>query len=76
MGRLPWWRMPRWSSRKKSLAPRPQQEMAIAADIQQRLMSVTVPDVPYAKVSAVSYPCIAIGGDFFDLVFTDNGCCR
>jgi phosphoserine phosphatase RsbU/P len=57
----------------EEIARRAQQEMAIAADIQQRLMSVTVPDVPYAKVSAVSYPCIAIGGDFFDLVFTDKG---
>jgi len=54
-------------------ARRVQQEMAIAADIQQGLMSVTVPDVPYAKVNAVSYPCKDIGGDFFDLVHTDKG---
>jgi phosphoserine phosphatase RsbU/P len=52
---------------------RVQQEMAIAAEIQQRLMSVTVPEVPYAKVNAVSYPCKDIGGDFFDLVYTDRG---
>ena len=54
-------------------ARRYRQELAIAAEIQQRLMSVTVPDVPYAKVNAVSYPCKDIGGDFFDLVHTDNG---
>jgi len=54
-------------------ARRAQQEMAIAAEIQQRLMSVTVPEVPYAKVNAVSYPCKDIGGDFFDLVHTDQG---
>lgn len=49
------------------------QEMAIAADIQQRMTVVTVPDVPYAKVKAVSYPCRDIGGDFFDLVKTEKG---
>jgi sigma-B regulation protein RsbU (phosphoserine phosphatase) len=54
-------------------ARRVQQEMAIAAEIQQRLMSVIVPDVPYAKVNAASYPCKDIGGDFFDLVHTDWG---
>ena len=51
---------------------RVQQEIAIAAEIQQGLMSVTVPEVPYAKVYAASYPCKDIGGDFFDLVCTDR----
>jgi phosphoserine phosphatase RsbU/P len=54
-------------------ARRVQQEMNIAAEIQQRLMSVTVPEVSYAKVNATSYPCKDIGGDFFDLVQTDMG---
>lgn len=54
-------------------AKRVQQEMAIAAEIQQRLMTVTVPDVPYAKVNAASVACKDIGGDFFDLVYTDEG---
>jgi len=54
-------------------AKRYRKELAIAAEIQQRLMTVTVPDVPYAKVNAVSYACKDIGGDFFDLVYTDNG---
>jgi phosphoserine phosphatase RsbU/P len=54
-------------------AKRYRQELAIAADIQQRLMTVTVPDVPYAKVNAVSYACKDIGGDFFDLVYTPGG---
>jgi len=57
----------------EEVARRVQQEMAIAAEIQQRLMSVTVPEVPYAKVNAVSYPCKDIGGDFYDLVQTDKG---
>ena len=54
-------------------ARRVQQEMTIAADIQQRLMSVIIPDVPFARVNAASYPCKDIGGDFFDLVHTDKG---
>jgi phosphoserine phosphatase RsbU/P len=54
-------------------AKRYRQELAIAAEIQQRLMTVTVPDVPYAKVDALSYACKDIGGDFFDLVYTENG---
>jgi phosphoserine phosphatase RsbU/P len=53
-------------------AKRYRQELSIAADIQQRLMSVTIPDVPYAKVDAVSYACKDIGGDFFDLVYTGD----
>ena len=54
-------------------AKRYRQELAIAAEIQQGLMKVTVPDVPFAKVNAVSYACKDIGGDFFDLVYTDGG---
>lgn len=54
-------------------AKRYRQELAIAAEIQQRLMTVTVPDVPYAKVNALSYACKDIGGDFFDLVYTEKG---
>ena len=52
---------------------RAQQEMNIAAEIQQRLMTVIVPEVGYAKVNASSYPCKDIGGDFFDLVHTEKG---
>jgi len=57
----------------EEISRRVQQEMAIAAEIQKSLMTVTVPEVPYAKVYAVSYPCKDIGGDFFDLVHTDLG---
>ena len=57
----------------ENAATRYRQELAIAAEFQQRLMTVTVPDVPYAKVNAVSYPCKDIGGDFFDMVYTSGG---
>jgi serine phosphatase RsbU (regulator of sigma subunit)/pSer/pThr/pTyr-binding forkhead associated (FHA) protein len=47
-----------------------QQEMNIAAAIQQRLMRVNIPDVPYAQVDARNIPSKDIGGDFYDVVHT------
>ncbi len=49
-----------------------QQEMNIAASIQQRLMRVTIPDVPYATVQARNISSKEVGGDFFDLIRTDK----
>jgi sigma-B regulation protein RsbU (phosphoserine phosphatase) len=54
-------------------AKRYQQELSIAASIQQRLMSVDFPDVPYASVRATNLACKDVGGDFFDVVLTDRG---
>jgi len=51
-------------------ARRYQQELAIAASIQQRLMAVDIPKVPFATIAARSIPCTEIGGDFFDVIFT------
>jgi phosphoserine phosphatase RsbU/P len=50
-----------------------QQELAIAASIQQRLMAVTIPEVPYAKMRGRNLSCKEIGGDFFDVVNTEDG---
>ena len=50
-----------------------QQELAIAATIQQRLMAVTIPEVPYARLNGKNISCKDIGGDFFDAVNTDDG---
>ena len=50
-----------------------QQQMTIAASIQQRLMAVTIPDVPYARLRAKNVACKDIGGDFFDVVTTSEG---
>jgi serine phosphatase RsbU (regulator of sigma subunit) len=47
-----------------------EQEMNIAASIQQRLMRVTIPDVPYAKIEAKNIPSKEVGGDFFDVIST------
>jgi serine phosphatase RsbU (regulator of sigma subunit) len=49
-----------------------QKELAIAATIQQRLMTVVIPDVHFAKLRARSLPCNEIGGDFYDAVLADG----
>jgi sigma-B regulation protein RsbU (phosphoserine phosphatase) len=52
---------------------RDQQELAIAASIQQRLMAVTIPEVPFARLAGRNLSCKEIGGDFFDAVNTPDG---
>ena len=54
-------------------ARRYQQELSIAASIQQRLMAVTIPEVPFARLSGRNLSCKEIGGDFFDAVNTEEG---
>ncbi|HXZ78335.1 MAG TPA: SpoIIE family protein phosphatase [Terriglobales bacterium] len=53
-------------------AKRYQQELGIAASIQQRLMRVTIPEVSYARVEAKNIPSKDVGGDFFDVIKTDE----
>src|SRR5450631_463291 len=50
-----------------------QQELSIAAGIQQRLMAVTIPEVPFARLGGRNLSCKEIGGDFFDAVNTEDG---
>jgi phosphoserine phosphatase RsbU/P len=50
-----------------------QQELTIAAGIQQRLMEVKIPEVPFAKLRGKNLSCKEIGGDFFDAVNTKEG---
>src|SRR6202030_2748693 len=50
-----------------------QQEVSIAASIQQRLMQVKIPEVPFAKLRGKNLSCKEIGGDFFDAVNTKEG---
>lgn len=49
-----------------------QQELAIAASIQQGLMATTIPEVPFARVRAKSVACKDVGGDFYDVIRTDE----
>jgi serine phosphatase RsbU (regulator of sigma subunit) len=53
-------------------ARRYKEELNIAAAIQQNLMTVKIPALPYAKIAARSIPCKEIGGDFFDVVADDE----
>jgi phosphoserine phosphatase RsbU/P len=50
-----------------------QQELAIAASIQQSLMAVTIPEVSFARLYPKNLSCKEIGGDFYDAVNTDEG---
>src|SRR4030081_1806420 len=50
-----------------------QQELGIAASIQQRLLEVTLPEVPFARVNGRNMSCKEIGGDFFEAVNTPQG---
>jgi serine phosphatase RsbU (regulator of sigma subunit) len=49
-------------------ARKQEEELQIAARIQQGLMAVQIPAFPFAGVQAHSTPCSAVGGDFFDVV--------
>src|SRR3954469_18338352 len=49
------------------------QELSIAASIQQRLMQVKIPEVPFARLNGKNLSCKEIGGDFYDAVNTKEG---
>src|SRR2546429_930670 len=51
-------------------ARRYKQELAIAASIQHRLMAVTIPEVPFARLSGRNLSCKEIGDAFYDAVNT------
>ena len=53
-------------------ARRYQQELSIASSIQQRLMEVHIPEVPFARMSGRNMSCKEIGGDFFDATSTTD----
>ena len=53
-------------------ARRYREELAIAAGIQQGLMTVRIPELEYARVLAHSIPCKEIGGDFYDVIATED----
>jgi serine phosphatase RsbU (regulator of sigma subunit) len=51
-----------------------EQEMRIAAEIQQALMPRTTQAGPHFEAAASSLPCRSIGGDFFDYLQRPDGC--
>ena len=54
-------------------ARRYQQELSIAASIQQRLMAVTIPELSFATIEARNLSCRDVGGDFYDVIPTSEG---
>ncbi len=54
-------------------AKKVQQELTIAASMQQRLMAVNIPELSFARIQARNIPCREIGGDFYDVVVTKQG---
>ena len=49
-------------------------EMEIAASIQQRIISSDLPFVPGYHLRARTVPCTEVGGDFYDVLRTPEGC--
>lgn len=50
-------------------------ELSLAAQIQQGLMEINLPKLPYATLKAHSVPCKEIGGDFYDVIAMPDCVC-
>jgi len=49
-----------------------EQEIGIARDIQQALLPKNFRDYPHLSVRGVNFPCLAVGGDYFDVFPLDD----
>ncbi|MGC2333469.1 MAG: SpoIIE family protein phosphatase [Candidatus Acidiferrales bacterium] len=50
-----------------------EQEVNIAHDIQQALLPRGLRDFPHLKVAGINIPCLAVGGDYFDVFKMADG---
>ena len=50
-----------------------EQEINIARDIQQALLPRNFPDTPNFTVTGVNFPCLSVGGDYFDVFQLSDG---
>lgn len=50
-----------------------EQEINIARDIQQALLPRNFPDSPDFAVTGVNFPCLSVGGDYFDVFPLSDG---
>jgi phosphoserine phosphatase RsbU/P len=50
-----------------------EQEINIARDIQQALLPRNFPDAPNFAVTGVNFPCLSVGGDYFDVFPLSDG---
>jgi len=49
-----------------------EQEIGIARDIQQALLPKNFRDYPHLAVTGVNFPCLSVGGDYFDVFPLDD----
>jgi len=49
-----------------------EQEIGIARDIQQALLPKNFKDYPHLAVLGVNFPCLSVGGDYFDVFRLDE----
>jgi phosphoserine phosphatase RsbU/P len=49
-----------------------EQEIGIARDIQQALLPKNLGNFPHLCVSGVNFPCLSVGGDYFDVFPLDD----
>ena len=49
-----------------------EQEIGIARDIQQALLPKNFKDYPHLAVAGVNFPCLSVGGDYFDVFPLDD----
>lgn len=54
--------------RAEEIARRQQRELELAATIQQGLMQVRIPELPFVSIRGRNLSCTQIGGDFFDII--------
>jgi sigma-B regulation protein RsbU (phosphoserine phosphatase) len=50
-----------------------EREMAMASEIQQFLLPQQMPSLEFYDIAAVNFPCMAIGGDYYDFIATRDG---
>ncbi|MGC2527123.1 MAG: PP2C family protein-serine/threonine phosphatase, partial [Candidatus Acidiferrum sp.] len=51
---------------------RMEEQINIARDIQQALLPRNFPDHPHLAVAGCNFPCLSVGGDYFDVFPLDN----
>jgi len=51
-----------------------EEEMALARNIQDRLLPKTMPDLPNILIHGVNVPSKHVGGDYFDIIAIDDNC--
>jgi serine phosphatase RsbU (regulator of sigma subunit) len=59
--------------RNEEIKQRQAKELKLAAEIQQGLMAVRIPDLSFASIRARNISCTEIGGDFYDVIVLETG---